>query len=241
MLAEALVDVALQATPGVTTGELDRYAERWIRDAGAEPAFKGYRGYPATLCASRNEEILHGIPSDDVVLEDGDLLSLDVGLRRKGYFADAALTLPVGTVPPLADQLMTATRGALQAATELVRIGGRISDLSHAMGGHVQQRGFHVVREFVGHGIGRELHEDPQIPNFGPPGQGPKLGEGLVIALEVMAKTDDDPVVIRDDGWTAVTASGGLSAHYEEMVAVTAEGPRLLTRNVWEAYCRRRM
>jgi len=241
MVAELLVEVVLRATPGTTTGELDRWAERWIREAGAEPAFKGYRGFPATLCTSRNDEILHGIPSEKVHLEDGDLLSVDVGLHRQGYFADAALTVPVGSVSPQAESLMGATRGALRAAGEAVRIGGRISDLSHAMGGYVRQRGFHVVREFVGHGIGRELHEDPQIPNFGPPGQGPKLWEGLVMALEVMAKTDDEPVVIREDGWTAVTASGGLSAHYEEMVAVTADGPKVLTGNIWEAYCRRRM
>lgn len=241
LVAQILVDVAMQAEPGVTTRRLDRLAERSIREAGAEPAFLGYRGYPATLCASVNEEILHGIPSDRVVLAEGDILSLDLGLLRKGYYADAALTLPLGEVSAEAERLMAATHSALRESIQVARIGGRVSDLSHAISGHVRNRGFHVVREFVGHGIGKELHEDPQIPNFGPPGQGAKLWEGLVVAVEVMAKTDDEPVVLRDDGWTAVTASGGLSAHYEEMVAVTADGPKVLTQGIWEAYCRKRM
>ncbi|MFO8033955.1 MAG: type I methionyl aminopeptidase [Candidatus Bipolaricaulota bacterium] len=241
LLAELLVEVALRAEPGVSTKRLDRLAEEWIREAGAVPAFLGYRGYPATLCASVNEEILHGIPSDRRVLEEGSILSLDLGLLRNGYYADAAVTIPVGEVTSEAQRLMAATHGALQEAMGMAKIGGRVSDLSNAIDNYVRRSGFRVVREFVGHGIGRELHEDPQIPNFGPPGQGAKLWEGLVAAVEVMAKTDDEPAMIREDGWTAVTASGGLSAHYEEMVAVTADGPQLLTQGVWEAYCRKRM
>ncbi len=241
LLAEILVEVALRAEPGVTTKRLDRLAEQWIREAGSVPAFLGYRGYPATLCASVNEEILHGIPSTRAVLAEGDILSLDLGLLRRDYYADAAVTVPVGEVSSGAWRLMEATHGALQESVEAARIGGRVSDLSHVIGAYVRGRGFHVVREFVGHGIGRELHEDPQIPNFGPPGQGAKLWDGLVAAVEVMAKTDDEPAMIRDDGWTAVTASGGLSAHYEDMIAVTPDGPQVLTQGIWEAYWRRRM
>ncbi len=241
LLADILVEVALEAKPGTTTKRVDRLAERLIRDAGAEPAFLGYRGYPATLCASVNDEILHGIPSNRRELAEGDIVSLDLGLLRNGYYADAALTVPVGGVCDEARRLMSVTHGALQEAMGTARIGGRVTDLSHAISSYVRERGFYVVREFVGHGIGRELHEDPQIPNFGPPGQGAKLGEGLVVAVEVMVKLDDEPAVIRDDGWTVVTASGGLSAHYEEMVALTADGPKVLTQGVWEAYWRRRM
>ncbi len=241
LLAEILVEVALRAEPGVSTRRLDRLAEQWIREAGSEPAFLGYRGYPASLCVSVNEEILHGIPSERTVLAEGDILSVDLGLVRRGYYADAAVTVPVGEVSTEARRLMDVTHGALQEAIGAARIGGRVSDLSHAISTYVRGRGFYVVREFVGHGIGRELHEDPQIPNFGPPGQGAKLWDGFVAAVEVMAKTDDEPAMIRDDGWTAVTASGGLSAHYEEMIAVTADGPKVLTQGIWEEYWRRRM
>jgi len=241
LLSEILVQVALLAEPGVTTKHLDRLAEQWIREAGAEPAFLGYRGYPASLCASVDEEILHGIPSDTRELAEGNILSLDLGLVRKGYYADAALTVSVGETDPEAERLMAVTHGALQEAIAAAKIGGRVSDLAHAIDTYVRSHGFYVVREFVGHGIGKELHEDPQIPNFGPPGQGAKLAEGLVVAVEVMAKADDEPADIRDDGWTAVTGSGSLSAHYEEMVAVTVNGPEILTRGVWEEYWRKKM
>ncbi len=240
LLSEVLVEVALAVEPGVTTGALDRLAERLIRAAGAKPAFKGYQGYPATLCVSVNEEIVHGIPSDKRVLEEGDIVSLDLGLLREGYYADAAVTVGAGEVPAEARRLMETTRGALQAAIDKARIGNRISDISHAIGAYVRRRGFFVVREFVGHGIGRGLHEDPQIPNFGPPGQGPRLREGMVLCLEPMVKTDDLPVRILPDGWTAVTGSGGLSAHYEEMVAVLPDGPKVLTGWIWEEIWRRR-
>ncbi|MGC9529737.1 MAG: type I methionyl aminopeptidase [Candidatus Bipolaricaulaceae bacterium] len=240
LLAEILVKVALRVGPGVTTGELDQSAERLIRAAGAEPAFKGYRGFPATLCVSVNEEIVHGIPSPRRVLQQGDVVSLDLGLRRQGYYADAAVTVAVGQVTEQARKMMASAHGALKAAIDLARIGTRLSDVSHAIAGYVRRGGFYVVREFVGHGIGRELHEDPQIPNFGPPGQGPRLREGMVLCPEPMVKADDLPVRIRDDGWTAVTATGGVAAHYEEMVAVTADGPRVLTGGIWEEYWRRK-
>ncbi len=241
LLSEILVRVALRAVPGVTTKQLDRLAEKWVRQTGAEPAFLGYRGYPASLCASVDDEILHGIPSDDRVLAEGNIISLDLGLLLNGYYADAALTVPVGEAPPEGQRLMEATHGALREGISAAKIGGRVSDLSHAIDTYVRRRGFSVVREFVGHGIGRELHEDPQIPNFGPPGRGAKLAEGLVAAVEVMAKLDDEPANIRDDGWTAVTGSGVLSAHYEEMIAVTADGPEVLTQGVWEEYWQRKM
>lgn len=240
LLSEILVEVALAVEPGVSTGELDRLAERLIRAAGAKPAFKGYQGYPATLCASINEEIVHGIPSDERILKEGDIVSLDLGLLHRGYYADAAVTVGVGEVSEEAERLMEVTRGALREAISKATLGTRLSDVSHAIGAYVRRHGFFVVREFVGHGIGRELHEDPQIPNFGPPGRGPRLREGMVLCPEPMVKTDDLPVRIREDGWTAVTRSGGLSAHYEEMVAVLPEGPKVLTGWIWEELWRRR-
>ncbi|MFH1610042.1 MAG: type I methionyl aminopeptidase [Candidatus Bipolaricaulota bacterium] len=240
LLAEILVEVALRVGPGVATGDLDRLAERKIQAAGAEPAFKGYHGYPSTLCVSVNEEIVHGIPSDRR-LQAGDVVSLDLGLRRGGYYADAAITVGVGRIAPEAERLLEVTWGALQDAIRAAKIGGHVSDLSHAIGRYVERHGFHVVREFVGHGIGRDLHEDPQIPNFGEPGWGMVLREGMVLCPEPMVKGDDLPIRILDDGWTAVTGSGSLAAHYEEMVVVTDEGPRVLTGWIWEEICRRRM
>ncbi|GAB4308117.1 MAG: type I methionyl aminopeptidase [Candidatus Bipolaricaulota bacterium] len=239
LLAQVLVEVAREVRPGVTTEELDRLAETRIRSAGARPAFKGYRGYPATLCVSVNDEIVHGIPSERR-LREGDIVSLDLGLERDGYYADAALTVGVGRIAPEAERLLDVTRGALRNAIKAARVGGHVSDLSHAIGRYVTEHGFHVVREFVGHGIGRELHEDPQIPNFGEPGHGTVLREGMILCPEPMVKGDDLPVRIEGDGWTAVTASGALAAHYEEMVVVTASGPYVLTGGIWEAFCRRR-
>ncbi len=241
LLAEILLEVALQAKPGVSTGELDRLAERRIRQARAEPAFKGYRGFPATLCASLNEEIVHGIPSPRRVLKDGDLLSLDLGLRREGYYADAAVTVGVGEVSPQAERLMRVTWEALRAAIHSAKIGRHVSDLSHAIEQTVRAGSFYVVREFVGHGIGRELHEEPQIPNFGPPGVGTVLREGMVLCPEPMVKADDRPVRLKEDGWTAVTASGAWAAHFEEMVAITADGPKVLTEWIGEELWRTRM
>jgi methionyl aminopeptidase len=240
LLSEILVEVALEARPGVTTGQLDRLAERLIKAAGAKPAFKGYQGYPATLCASVDEEIVHGIPSDKRVLQEGNVVSLDLGLIKDGYYADAAVTVALGEVPPAVEELMRVAREALREGVGKARIGAHVSDVSHAIGEYVESRGFFVVREFVGHGIGRELHEDPQIPNYGVPGKGAVLREGMVLCLEPMVKTDDLPVRIEQDGWTAVTASGGPAAHYEEMVAITPEGPKVLTGWIWEEIWRRR-
>ena len=239
LLAEILVEVALEVGPDVATAELDRLAEARIRREGAAPAFKGYHGYPAALCVSVNEEIVHGIPSERR-LREGDIVSLDLGLKRGGYYADAAVTVGVGRVTSEAERLLAVTRGALQDAIRAARLGGYVSDLSHAIGRYVSGHGFHVVREFVGHGIGRDLHEDPQIPSFGDPGKGTALREGMVLCPEPMVKGDDLPVRLAPDGWTAVTASGALAAHYEEMVVVTADGPWVVTGGIWEAYCRRR-
>lgn len=240
ILAEILIELGLKAVPGMSTGALDRLAERRIREAGGKPAFKGYKGFPASLCTSINEEIVHGIPSEKRFLKEGDILSLDLGLQRKGYFADAAITVGVGEVSPEAERLLAVTWEALKRAIELVTIGRCLSDISYAIESTVRKAGYHVVKEFVGHGIGRSLHEDPPVPNFGPPGRGPKLRAGMVLALEPMVKADDSAVVIKGDGWTAATASGALSAHYEEMVAVTPGGPRVLTGWIWEELCRRR-
>jgi methionyl aminopeptidase len=234
LLREILLDLAARVEPGVTTAELDRLAERWIRAAGAIPAFKGYQGYPATLCVSLNEEIVHGIPSDERVVKEGDLVSLDLGLRRAGYYADAAVTVVAGPVQPEARKLIDATLAALRAAIAAVKIGAHVSDLSYAVESTAQKYGFYPVREFVGHGIGRALHEDPQIPNFGPPGFGPILREGMVLCPEPMIKGDSLPVRILPDGWTAVTGGGTLAAHFEEMVAVTADGPWVLTEWIGE-------
>ncbi|MCX7844469.1 MAG: type I methionyl aminopeptidase [Candidatus Bipolaricaulota bacterium] len=234
LLREILLDLAARVEPGITTGELDRLAERWIRAAGAAPAFKGYQGYPATLCCSVNAEVVHGIPSFRRVLREGDVVSLDLGLRRGGYYADAAVTVGVGQVGPEAQALVRATLAALRAALEAAKIGAHVSDLSYAIESTARRFGFYPVKEFVGHGIGRALHEDPQIPNFGPPGFGPVLREGMVLCPEPMLKGDDLPVRILPDGWTAVTGSGALAAHFEEMVALTPEGPWVLTGWVGE-------
>ncbi len=229
LLREILRKLVGWVEPGVTTGELDRVAERLIRAAGAVPAFKGYQGYPATLCISVNEEIVHGIPSDARVLQEGDLVSLDLGLRRADYYADAAVTVGAGKLRPDAARLVEACLAALRAAIEAIKIGAHVSDLSHAVECTARNYGFHPVREFVGHGIGHALHEDPQIPNFGPPGFGPLLREGMVLCPEPMLKGDPLPVRVLPDGWTVVTGGGTPAAHFEEMVAVTAEGPWVLT------------
>ncbi len=234
LLREILWELVRRVEPGVTTGELDRLAERLIRAAGATPAFKGYQGYPGTLCVSVNEEVVHGLPSDQRILKEGDLVSLDLGLRRAGYYADAAVTVTVGRPRPEALKLVEAALASLRAAIEAVKIGRHVSDLSYAIESTARKYGFYPVREFVGHGIGRALHEDPQIPNFGPPGFGPILREGMVLCPEPMIKGDPLPVRVLPDGWTAVTGGGTLAAHFEEMVAVTAAGPWVLTEWIGE-------
>src|SRR6185295_7196321 len=195
----------------------------------AVPAFKGYRGYPATLCASVNQEVVHGIPSASRKLEEGDIVSLDVGVKLDGYFGDSAVTVPVGRISESAARLLQVTRESLDRAIAQVKVGGRLSDIGHAVQAWVEGHGFSVVREFVGHGIGEQLHEEPQIPNYGQPGRGPKLVEGMVLAIEPMVAMGRPDVKVLRDGWTAVTKAGSLAAHFEHTVAVTAAGPLVLS------------
>lgn len=219
--------IAERVRPGVTTRELDNWAEATIRDAGAVPAFLDYRGYPATLCTSINDVIVHGIP-DDHPLVEGDIVGVDCGVLYKGYYGDAARTFAVAEVGEEARKLMDVTRDALHLAVNQVQPGNRLSDIGHAVQAHVEKNGFSVVREFVGHGIGTSLHEDPQVPNFGDAGHGPRLKPGLVLALEPMVNVGDSGVKVDADGWTARTVDGTLSAHFEYSVAVTEAGPRIL-------------
>jgi methionyl aminopeptidase len=228
VVAEVLQALREAARPGVTTGELDALAESKIRAAGAEPAFKGYHGFPASLCASVNEEVIHGIPSQRELVE-GDIISLDIGAVLDGFYGDSAITVPVGRVSEQAARLLEVTEESLHLAIAQVKVGARISDLGHAVQMHVERHGFSVVREFVGHGIGSRLHEEPQIPNYGPAGRGPRLAEGMVLAIEPMVNMGKPAVRVLSDNWTAVTKDGQLSAHFEHTVAVTAAGPLVLT------------
>jgi methionyl aminopeptidase len=228
-VANVLAELEAAVRPGVTTAELDRLAESLVRDGGAIPAFKGYRGFPATLCASINDEVVHGIPSPKRELKDGDIISLDVGAKLGGYFGDSAVTVPVGKVPDETLRLLDATREALDRAIEQVQVGGRLSDIGHAVQQWVEAAGFSIVREFVGHGIGEKLHEEPQIPNYGVPGRGPTLAAGMVLAIEPMVAMGRPETRVLADGWTAVTKDGSLAAHFEHTVAVSAEGPQVLT------------
>ena len=229
LVAEVLAALEAAVAPGVTTEDLDRLAERLVREGGAVPAFKGYRGYPATLCASINEEVVHGIPSKTRVLKAGDIVSLDIGVKVGGFYGDSAVTVPVGAVPESTTRLLQVTRQALDRAIAQVKVGGRLSDLGHAVQAWVESHGFSVVREFVGHGIGEKLHEEPQIPNYGEPGRGPKLAAGMVLAIEPMVAMGKPETKVLRDGWTAVTRDGSLAAHFEHTVAVTTAGPRVLT------------
>jgi methionyl aminopeptidase len=230
LVADVLAQLAAMVAPGVTTADLDETAERLVRDGGAEPAFKGYRGYPATLCASVNEQVVHGIPSPKTKLKEGDIISLDMGVKLNGFYGDSAVTVPVGRVADDTLALLRVTQEALERGIEQVRLGGRVSDIGHAIQTHVEHNGFSVVREFVGHGIGAALHEEPQIANYGEPGRGPRLAEGMVFAIEPMVNMGKPAVKVLADGWTAVTRDGSLSAHFEHTVAVTKEGPLVLTR-----------
>ena len=239
LVADVLAELASMVAPGVTTAQLDAAAERLVRAAGAEPAFKGYRGYPATLCASVNEQVVHGIPSDRALLE-GDIISLDMGVKLNGFYGDSAVTVPVGRVSDDVQKLLRVTRESLDRGIAQVRLGGRVSDIGHAIQQHVEGNGFSVVREFVGHGIGASLHEEPQIANYGDPGRGPRLAEGMVLAIEPMVNMGRPGVKVLGDGWTAVTRDGSLSAHFEHTVAVTKAGPLVLThRTVPEPAARR--
>jgi methionyl aminopeptidase len=208
---------------------LDELAERMVRDGGAVPACKGYRGFPATLCTSVNAEVVHGIPSPKRVLTDGDIVSIDIGVKLDGFFGDSAVTVPVGKVPDRTRDLLKVTRESLERGISQVKVGGRVSDIGHAVQEWVEAHGFSVVREFVGHGIGEHLHEEPPIPNFGSPGRGAKLAEGMVLAIEPMVAMGRPEVRVLGDGWTAVTKDGSLAAHFEHTVAVGANGPLILT------------
>jgi methionyl aminopeptidase len=222
--------LAALIAPGVTTGELDRYAEGEIRAAGAAPAFLNYKGYPATLCTSVNDVIVHGIPGG-TRLEEGDIVGIDCGVLYNGYYGDAARTFAVGRVGAEANRLMDVTRQALELAVREVKPGARLGDIGAAVQRHVEAHGYSVVREFVGHGIGTALHEDPQVPNYGEPGHGPRLKPGVVLAIEPMVNAGGPGVKFDSDGWTARTEDGSLSAHYEYSVAVTESGARVLGRN----------
>jgi methionyl aminopeptidase len=229
LVGEVLTELSAMIAPGITTADLDRAAEKRIVAAGAVPAFKGYHGYPATICSSINEEVIHGIPSGRRILQEGDVVSIDVGASLDGYYGDSAMTLPVGPVSEEAATLLRVTEEALYKAIERARPGGRISDIGHAVQQHVEAFGFSVVREFVGHGIGQRMHEEPQVPNYGEPGHGPRLAEGMVLAIEPMVNAGKPGVKVLADGWTAVTRDGCLSAHFEHTVAVTSGEPWILT------------
>jgi len=226
----ALTELRQKVQPGVTTGELDDLAEEYARKHKARPAFKNYHGYPKSLCTSINNEVVHGIPSARRAVKEGDILSMDFGVEFDGYYGDAALTIPVGKIDPKRETLLRVTREALEHGIEQVRAGNRLTDISAAVQQWVEKNGLSVVREFVGHSIGTKMHEDLQLPNYGEPGHGPKLQAGMVLAIEPMVNTGSPAVRVLEDKWTAVTADGGDSAHFEHTVAVTENGPWILTR-----------
>lgn len=229
LVARVLAELKATVQPGVTTAALDALAERRLAEAGAEPAFKGYHGYPATICASVNEQVVHGIPSNRPLME-GDIVSVDMGAKLDGFYGDCAVTVPVGRIGDDAARLLDVTEAALYKGLDVVRSGARVSDIGAAVQAHVEAHGFSVVREFVGHGIGTKLHEEPQIPNYGTAGRGPRLSEGMVLAIEPMVNFGKPAVKVLGDGWTAVTRDGSLSAHFEHTVVVTGAGCRILTR-----------
>jgi methionyl aminopeptidase len=216
--------------PGATTMDLERAAIATIEKLGAKAAFKGYHGFPAALCTSVNSEVIHGIPSDRGVLREGDIVSIDCGVVIDGYYSDCAVTYAVGEVSATAQKLLRVTEAALYAAIDKAVPGGRLSDISHAVQNMCEPEGFGVVHEFVGHGIGKSMHEDPQVPNYGEPGKGPRLRPGMVLAIEPMINAGSPEVKVLEDGWTAVTVDGSFSAHFEHTVAITKDGPLILTR-----------
>ena len=227
---ELLQGLRALVEPGLSTYALERIAVDRIAQSGARPAFKGLYDYPCALCTSINDEIVHGIPSTKRILKEGDLLKIDVGVQLEGYYSDSAITVPVGRIPPELERLVRVTEEALQHAVERVRVGARVGDVSSAVQQHAESHGYSVVRDFVGHGIGTKLHEDPKVPNYGTPGHGPSLKEGMVLAIEPMVNTGRPEAKIRPDKWTAVTEDGGHSAHFEHCVVVTSNGPWILTR-----------
>jgi methionyl aminopeptidase len=228
IVREILEEMRAQVRPGVTTLQLEAYVEKRVKQLGVKPAFRGYRGYPCCLCASVNSEIVHGIPSGRL-LQEGDIVSLDLGVIVDGYYGDSALTLPVGVISDSLQRLLKVTEESLQLGIDQARLGNRLGDISAAVQEHAEKSGYSVVREFVGHGIGRALHEEPQIPNFGKAGHGPVLKEGMVLAIEPMVNEGASDVRVLEDQWTAVTADGTFSAHFEHMVAITRDGPDVLT------------
>lgn len=230
IVSEILDALQTAVAPGITTWDLDGIAEDLIFRKGAKPAFKGYLGFPCCLCASVNQEVIHGIPSKKKKLMEGDLIKLDFGVVYKGFYGDSARTVPVGVVSEEAKRLIETTRESLHQGIDAVQVGNRIGDIGYAVQTWVEKRGFSVVRDFVGHGIGKKLHEQPQVPNFGEPGTGMKLRSGLVLAIEPMVNAGTHQVEVLDDEWTAVTLDGRLSAHFEHTVLVSEEGPEILTR-----------
>jgi methionyl aminopeptidase len=230
LVAETVQYLAPMVEPGVTTAELDRMAESYIRKHGGIPAFKGYRGFPATLCTSINHEVVHGIPSKQRRVHEGDIIGIDCGAIVDGYYGDHAITFAVGKITAVERRLLDTAQQALAVAVAQAKVGNHLSDISHAIQVYAEERGYSVVKAFVGHGIGTALHEEPQVPNFGPPGRGPRLREGMVLALEPMVNIGTSDVSILSDNWTVVTADGKLSAHFEHTVAVTECGGRVLSQ-----------
>jgi methionyl aminopeptidase len=230
IVAGALDGIRGMVRPGISTQSLDEFAERFILAAGAMPAFKGYRGYPKTLCTSVNKEVIHGIPSNNVVLKPGDIVSVDVGAIAEGFYGDAAITLPVGTITSAAERLVRVTEESLLRGIAQAQPGNYLYDISFAVQSYVESNGYSVVREYVGHGIGRNLHEDPQIPNYGDPGKGIRLKPGMVLAIEPMVNAGGSATLVQEDNWTAVTKDGSLSAHFEHTIAVMSDGPLILTK-----------
>jgi methionyl aminopeptidase len=228
VVADVLALLGERARPGVTTEELDALADEFIRSRGGTPTFKGYRGYPASICVSPNDMVVHGIPGL-YALSDGDVLSVDVGVTLDGFVADSAYTFPIGDISPDAERLLEGCKAALAAGIEQCRPGNRLSDISHAIQVVTEEHGYSVVRSLVGHGVGRAMHEEPQIPNFGEPGRGPMLSAGMTFAIEPMINAGGPDVVIHDDEWSISTSDGSLSAHFEHTVAITEDAPRILT------------
>ncbi|MBN1884909.1 MAG: type I methionyl aminopeptidase [Candidatus Krumholzibacteriota bacterium] len=229
ILKDCFLEMEKMVVAGVSTAELDRAAEEFIRSRGAEPAFKGYQGYPATICASVNEQVVHGIPGDRR-LEEGDIVGIDMGAVRDGFYSDATRTFPVGEIGEEPRRLIRVTKEALDLGIDKARAGNHLSDISHAVQTHAERHGYSVVRVLVGHGIGRRMHEEPQIPNFGSPGEGPILEAGMVLALEPMINVGTYEVLTKKDNWTYVTVDGALSCHFEDTIAVTDGDPEILTR-----------
>jgi methionyl aminopeptidase len=228
IVADTIALIGENLRPGVTTAELDELADEYVRSQGGTSSFLGYRGYPASICTSLNDIVVHGIP-DGTTLSEGDILSVDVGVILDGFVADSAFTFPVGEISPEAERLLEGCQAALVAGIAKCRAGNRLSDVSHAVQQATEEAGFSAVRSLVGHGIGRSMHEDPQIPNYGPPGRGPELAAGMTLAIEPMITAGSPDVYLHDDEWSISTVDGSLSAHFEHTIAVTEEGPRTLT------------